>query len=231
MYKDLFDENHKMFSFNPYQRVRGEGFIKRPSSGEWEGGLLCSDCDNRLLGGYESYASKAIYGGKLQEDESPVCNNYINKEGVQFSTCTNISYAKMKIFLLSILWRASISSRPLFSEISLGAHEEIIRKMIYDEAPGNINDYPIIIMTSIKDKSMPKDIIFHPSKLRMEGGSRVYNFMIGAIYYLFYVNSKSHSLPEFVLNQTLNPKNELNIIHMPEGVSIQILRSYLGLSK
>ena len=46
-----------------------------------------------------------------------------------------VKYPAFK-FLLSILWRASVSSKPLFNQIQLGSHEEIIRRM-------NSNSYRI----------------------------------------------------------------------------------------
>jgi hypothetical protein len=152
MYRDLYDENHQIFSFNPLELATGKARIKRPSSGDYEGGLLCAACDNNLLGYYENYARKAMYGGLLRQDESPICENFINNEGVRYSVCKNLDYKKYKLFLLSILWRASISSRPLFDAIKLGDHEEKIRLMILNGNPGDISDYPIITLSHITDK-------------------------------------------------------------------------------
>jgi len=87
MYQDLFDAKHKMYVFSPSERAKGEGYIKKPSSGEYEGGLLCADCDNKILGDYEDYSSKAIYGGALSANECPTCDNYKNQHGIQFTTC------------------------------------------------------------------------------------------------------------------------------------------------
>ncbi len=75
MYGRLYDETHKFFKFSPNQRAKGEGYTQRPSSGEYEGGLLCSTCENEVLSQYELYAKKAIYGGELPENESPVVDN------------------------------------------------------------------------------------------------------------------------------------------------------------
>ncbi|KAB1065912.1 hypothetical protein [Salibacter halophilus] len=230
MYRDLYDDKHKIRVFSPHERAKGEGYTKKPSTGEYEGGILCADCDNTLLGSkYEDYARKAIYGGRLPENENPVCENFKNQHGVHFTTCQNISYLKFKIFLLSILWRSSISSRPFFSDIKLGPHEEIIRKMIYDGNPGEVDDYPIFFMTYVNDKSMPKDLIVHPRQIRTKSGHRANVFIIGGMVYMFHVNSKNHKLPEHVLTETIKPNNSMNIIQIPKGTGWDVILGYYGL--
>lgn len=232
MYRDLYDENHKIRVFSPQERAKGEGYVRKPSSGEYEGGLLCIECDRDLLGTiYEDYASKAIYGGRLPANECPICQNFKNQHGIHFTTCKNISYKKFKIFLLSILWRASISSRPLFSDIKLGPHEETIRKMIYEGNPGEVEAYPIFFMTFISDKSMPKDLIAHPRQIRTNTGHRVNVFMIGGMIYMFYVNAKGHSVTDHVLTETIKPTNEMNIIQIPEGMGWDIILGFYGIKK
>ncbi|MBI4946221.1 MAG: hypothetical protein HY840_07450 [Bacteroidetes bacterium] len=231
MYQDLFDNKHKIYVFSPYAKLQGQERIKRPSSGEYENGLLCADCDNKLLGSYEDYASKAIYGGELPANECPTCENYENQHGVKFTGCKNISYKKFKIFLLSVLWRSSISSRPLFSEISLGPHEEIIRKMIYEGNPGEASDYPIFFMTFVNDKSMSKDIIAQPQRRRTKDGHSMFVFMIGGMLYCFYVNARNHTLPEYVVTETIKPTNDMNIFHIPPGQGWDIILGFMGLKR
>lgn len=231
MYSNLYDENHKILMFSPYERAKGEGFIKKPSSGEYEGGLLCANCDNKILGGqYEDYSKNVIYGGRLAKKESPICKNIVNQHNVNITTCNNVSYTKFKLFLLSILWRASISSRPFFSNIKLGPHEETLRKMIYNMDPGDVNEYPIFIMTFVNDSSMPKDLITHPKQIRTSSGHKANVFIIGGFIYMFFVNSKNHKLPEYIISETIKPDNKLNIVHIPKGQGWDIILGYYGLN-
>jgi hypothetical protein len=228
MYRDLFDENHKIHVFNPAELATENPKVKRPSSGEYEGNILCADCDNKVIGGYEDYACKAIYGGPLHADESPICQNYQTQDGLEFSACENINYKKFKLFLLSILWRASISTRPLFNQISLGPHEEVIRQMVYGGNPGDASDYPVFMLTYITDKSIPKDLIGHPQKRKTKTGHLTNCFVIAGTVYVFYTNSKTHKLPDFVLSSTIRPSNELNIFHIPKGEGENLILSFCG---
>ena len=229
MYQELYNEHHQINSFNPLDMLAGKGYVKRPSSGEYEGGLLCSTCDTNVIGLYESYASKASYGGLLHQNESPTCQNYINYEGISFTHCENINYQKFKLFLLSILWRASISSRPMFSNISLGDNEEIIRKMLLAGAPGKNFDYPIFIMTHRTDESIPKDLIGHPQKIVTKNGLTYFIFMITGMLYCFYLNIEGVDLPKYVLDNTIKDTNEMNIIHLPKGTAWDFFKVLHGM--
>ena len=94
MYKELFDDKHRMakihlptFKGNPIQ------------SGEHEADLLCSSCDNVLLGSnLEAYASEVLYGGSKTKDV--VLKNEINQHGVTYSYCKGIDYKKFKLFFI-----------------------------------------------------------------------------------------------------------------------------------
>ena len=231
MYRHLSDDNHKLTHFNPVDLSKGEAIVKKPASGEYEGGLLCAECDNKIIGGYEDYAKKAMYGGNLPKDESPVCQNCVNQHNIKYSVCKNINYKKYKLFLLSILWRASISTRQMFNEISLGPHEEALRKMIYEGDPGKVDDYPIAMLTFIADKSVPKDLIAHPQPRRSKGGHNTNVFIISGTIYMFHVNSSQHKIPDLILNDTITPNNQMTLYHVPDGQGMDLILSFYGLKR
>jgi hypothetical protein len=230
MYQDLYDDKHKMISFNPHEYAVGEGHIKNPSSGDYDSYILCKDCDNRIIGGYESYAAKVLFGG-LPLNQAPVISTFKKKDGTELTNYKNLDYKNFKLFLLTILWRAGISKRPIFEYIDLGPHASILRKMLYEGDPGTISDYPLFIMTFINDQEMPKDIIITPLKRRMQGGLIVYSFPIAGMIYCFYVNSKQHSLPKDIINDTISTDNQLNIFHIPKGKGWDFLFRYMGMHK
>jgi hypothetical protein len=228
MYEGLFDENHKMYSFKPQERAKGEGYVKRPSSGVYDRNLLCASCDNVVLGKYETYGHKALYAKSLPPGTGPTKTRFRTNEGLVGDHVKNIDYKNFKLFLLSILWRASISTQELFSEINLGVHEDKIRNMILNCDPGEVEDYPIFFLSFLADKKFPKDFIAHPQKRKFTGGYTVYVFMIGGIIYNFYVNSKSHRLPDEVVSTTINPSNSLYLYHLPKGKSWEVMLGYYG---
>ncbi len=225
MYRDLFDEHHKMYKLAPSSYVEGDRKVMRPSSGEYDSDILCAECDNERLGRLESYAQQAMYGGQLPEQERPMVKNVKTPEGVVFSHATNLSYQKFKLFLLSILWRASVSRRDFFKEVSLGPYEEIIRNMLMEDDPKTEDVFPIIMLTWLNDKSTPKDLVGQPGKNRAEKGIR-YVFIIGGITYVFYVSPGW--LPDRLKPFTLQPSNEAFLLHIPEGKSWELWKTYFN---
>ena len=46
------------------------------------------------------------------------------------------------MFHLSLLWRMSVSKHPYFKEVSLGPHEEVLRRMLLEALPGEPDQPP-----------------------------------------------------------------------------------------
>ncbi len=231
MYKGMFDENHKLI-LQPSRLETVENWeIKKPSDGEYEGGLLCKECDNILLGHYyEDYASKAMYGGQLLKDECPIFQNCINQNGIQFIKCDNLNYHKFKLFLLSVLWRANISTRPFFSEINLDkSDDKKIRQMILTKNGGRVDEFPIFISSYVSNHKIPKQLIAQPRLITSCKGLKLYSFMINGYFYFYYVNKPGTTLPLFVTDETIKPSNNLNVIIIPEEKGLDFIVGQLGI--
>lgn len=68
-----------------------------------------------------------------------------------------VDYNSFKLFHLSVLFRASVSSLANYAEVSLGPrHQETIRKMILNRDPGQFWQYPIfgVVVTHHKSKKI-----------------------------------------------------------------------------
>jgi hypothetical protein len=231
MYKGMFDNNHKLI-LQPFRQGSVEKWeIKKPSDGEYEGGLLCYECDNTLLGHYyEDYASRAMYGGQLLENDCPIFQKCITLQGIGFIKCERLNYHKYKLFLLSILWRASISTRPFFSEIKLDPiHEEEIRQMILTKNAGDVAKYPIFVSSYANNLNLPKQLIAQPRQIKTTEELQSYSFMINGYFYFFYLNKSEAALPHYVTTETIKPNNELNIIIIPENRGINFVLGQFGI--
>jgi hypothetical protein len=162
MYRELFDEKHQFYRL---KTPNPDNHSKLPT-GEYDQNILCAECDNVRIGQFEDYARKVLYGGKLAVSESPTFINQVNPHGMKYTYCQNINYKKFKLFLLSILWRASISKRNFFSSVSLGPYEEILRQVIINEDPKEPDDFPCIMVALRNDEPMASEIIVEPVKTR-----------------------------------------------------------------
>lgn len=218
MYKELFDDQHRLVSV-ALKEVKG----RDAHTGEFESDILCLDCDNNVLGSLESYAKTVLYGGQLPKGSNVKIQNQRNQHGVEFTYVTGLDYIKFKLFLLSVLWRASISNRPFFKNISLGPYEEKIRKMLLSGDPGAASAYPCV-MSSYKKHDLPAGVIGEPRKIKK--GSNAFVFLINGIIYYFYVTHKTAK--DWVLEAAINEQGEMKLIHTPEENSKKILNSFFG---
>jgi hypothetical protein len=108
---------------------------------EYEADILCQECEGKI-GVFDDYFSKLIYNDFRQKLNLQLKNEN-NEEIIVLENDPNYDYAKTKLFFLSLLWRASISSRPFFQKVKFTQEiEEDLRSMILAENPGEIYEYP-----------------------------------------------------------------------------------------
>ena len=164
----------------------------------------------------------------LPADESPNCVNYYNDNNQTFAICTNLSYTKYKLFLLSILWRASISSKSFFKRINIGEHEEVIRKMIFENDPKTYDWYPIFVTTSAMDEEFTSDIILEPSQVTDKDGMVTCYFVIGGFISIFklgkFLNDKVR-----LKTQTIIEENKITILKLQTVETMEWIKKYVGL--
>ena len=212
MYEGFYDENHRMLKIS----MQDLTIFSKPRTGEYDRYILCRECDNVRIGELESYAKPIIYGGSegLSESQIPRGENRVSQGGMELTYFENLDYKKFKLFLLSVLWRASVSKRETFGLIHLGSDEEVLRKMIYSGDPMKANDYPCMMFTYLNDDSLPVDIIGqpHPGK---KGAARFYNFLISGMFYIYFTSIGDEDI--FDPTMPINEKGEIRIIHLPKG--------------
>jgi len=225
MYTDLYDEQHKLNRFAPADYIDGNRRIEKPSSGEYESDILCKECDGNIIGGYETYGRIALYAKENEATNGPIPEHGVTETGVPVTRITNLDYKKFKLFLLSILWRASISKRSFFKEISLGPYEEQIRKMIIEGNPGSERDFPIIMISWLRDDSFTHDFVGQPGINKATQGIR-YTFPIAGITYIYHVSPNS-LLPQ-LFPFTLFPSNIGSILYVPKGKGSELFQSYFN---
>jgi hypothetical protein len=220
MHSALYDEQHKLYKVPmTFDKLSS----KRISTGEYDTKILCADCDNKISD-YETYFSKILYGGYFRFPNSiPKFNKYTNQDGLIFTEVTNLNYLKSRLFLLSLLWRASVTSRPNFFDVKLPKKSENkIRDMLYNEEPGEPFEYGCSLITFLDHKNIENGIIASPRRT-LDGKQFV--FLIHGFYYKFYIDSQ---IPETVKNHILDKNGRMDILHIPEIKAIELLNNFLG---
>ena len=65
-------------------------------------------------------------------------------------------YAKLKLFFLSVLWRAGASSNQFFNRVDLGPHLDILKNLLLSADPGQPDEYAVILAVFDDDSGWAK---------------------------------------------------------------------------
>jgi hypothetical protein len=187
-YVETYDEKHRAIQVTS-QPGEKEMFIQK---GEREK-LLCGDCELHISK-FESYSAPIIKSiPTLPADRTG-----------KFLITPNVDYKLFKLFQMSLLWRASISTSQMFAQVKLGKQEEHLRKMILANKPGMSHNFGCV-MHIFQNASRLKQIIWSPEKDNVEG-KYFYRFQTGNIYWSFFITSfpKDHPMRNRFLTQDGN---------------------------
>lgn len=219
LYKDLLDTNN---SFVKAKLI--EVTSKKVQTGLFEANILCDRCDNEILSKLEDYGYRVLYSGKIKGFSM---RNEITPEGVEWTLCNGVDYKKFKLFLLSLIWRFSISSNEFYKFVDLGKDEEVVRKMIHEDDAGDILDYPCSLTSYRKHTDLPFQIISQPLS-HIHEGCPCYGFIVNGFLYNFY-HSKTTLVPDYVAEMVINKNNQLKVVLLSREPAIKIIRRYMGL--
>lgn len=96
--------------------------------------LFCQDCEQFASINYEHPFFKL-----WNSPQAPIPNPWSPNSEITIQ----VEYGPFKLFHLLNLYRASVSSLLSFSQVSLGPHEEVIRKMLLQRDPGSDAKYAV----------------------------------------------------------------------------------------
>jgi hypothetical protein len=180
LYRDLYNDEHQMIGVHG----QGERGYSLPRKGQREP-LLGGCCEELLNREYETPFARDWLDAKIPER--------LVHEGVHVVVVPN--FANFKLFHLSILLRASWSSNATYSNVSLGPHEDRIRKMVLTHDPGESWQYPIFgyAVADLKEHK-PKPMVTRPEKMNFHGLT-TYSSIYGGV--CWNIGVGSHASREF----------------------------------
>ncbi len=223
----LYNDKHQLHKIEAQEFVKSKKFKLLPT-GDYEGGILCKECDNEVIGNLEDYARRLFFGD-LRPNQAIKINKFKNQfDGFEFTICENVDYKKFKLFLLSILYRACISSREIFKEAEIPSGDlEAIRKMIINENPGKVNEYPIVILSYLNDDTMPIDYVFQPIK-SVSPEKFLITFFIGGFVFIFNITDNYPDINE-IKDLTISPENKFTQLHLKKGTAMDFLLKFANI--
>lgn len=206
LYESLYDDIHRL-----------QVLSILPERGNWREQkglrerLLCESCEQHISP-WERYASLALKGG--------VPLQFRREGNVVF--ISGLNYQQFKLFQLSVLWRAAVSTQRFFEHVQLGKHEELLRRQILAADPGSPDRYGCL-MFGIKFAGQAfTGIIMQPGKVRLAGHT-AYRFVFGGFIWTMLVSSHTLQPP---LNQcVLRPSGD-TVLLVRDAAEMGNLRSF-----
>lgn len=155
----------------------------------------------QLFGPWDDYAAKLL----LQQfgEFKPIQKN----DEMLAWHLPGIDYSALKLFALSVLWRAHASSQLPFQKVNLGVHEPIIRGMLLEGNPGGEEEYSVCIARWVDQEFGP---VFMDPFLEKYGGVNFYRFYCGR--YVLYVKVDKQKTCAAFSNMQLAPGRDLFLI-------------------
>jgi len=199
----MYDPKHRCFLLSSNLEI-SDGKIQKG----FREYLLCDNCEGKFSV-WEKYVSD-VFNKEI---------GLVTQRNGQWLKVQKLDYSKFKLFLLSILWRMSVSSLPMFNEISLGPHESKLALMLNLNDAGQLDDYPCFLTTITHEGKFYPDWILEPDKAKAFGQT-IYRMVISGFLYTFMVGS--HTPPKDLWTLFPNPSGEL-LINVEEVRNVAFL--------
>ncbi|MDY6990181.1 MAG: hypothetical protein SWQ30_19235 [Thermodesulfobacteriota bacterium] len=202
LYSKLYNSKNQLLGIHGRGR-HGSQFLQKGIREH----LFCESCEQH----FNEYCEKPFK--KQWVDALPLPDPWVST-GIHW---IKVDYSSFKLFHLSVLFRAGVSSLPTFQVVSLGPHEERLRKLIATGNPGEYWQYPILGYAVIHQKTrelihvVSKAVLSQPKKGSF-GGRHYYGMMYGGVMWRFYV--ASHRNPRFE-KMALQPDGSMPFTGVP----------------
>jgi hypothetical protein len=180
-------------------RLRSTFYAKKSPVGVYDTGIVCAQCES-IFSPWDDYAQKLLLA-------KPIEDQYVIKDGQKIAYVeTGIDYAKLKLFFISLLWKAAVSNHYFFSRVNVGPFEPQLRRMILKGDPGDPDTFAI---TVAKFEDSLGTILMNPHPERWRD-INYYRFYLAG--YMAYIKVDRRPTPDFMGELALNPERPLFII-------------------
>jgi len=113
-------------------------FPKRVRKGIYDKTILCRECEDNFAP-WDDYAQSLLLQ-RLKDARALRHGGEI--AGLAFP---NYDYTKLKLFFISVLWRASVSTQRFYEKIQLGPFEPHAKELIERKDPGLPDDFSVTL--------------------------------------------------------------------------------------
>jgi hypothetical protein len=174
--------------------------------------LLCEQCDNEKLAAWEEHAT-GLFKTQMPQPAAGQAQPILFHDP---------DYSSLKLFFLSVLWRAGVSTHPFYEHVRLGPHEDKIRDMLFGNIPGDPTDYGCVVSLLLDRGQLLRDVLVQPTPCGIQDPEHDrYLFVFGGFLFLYFI-SKEGLIPK--LQQSMLKKDGTLTIVPAEYDDFAVLR-------
>jgi hypothetical protein len=155
---------------------------KRSPIGVYDTGILCQACEDKFAP-FDDYAARLLIQREFQRESID------DEEGHLGYYIFDVDYRRLKLFGMSVLWRAAISSQDYFNYIRLGSHFFSLDRMVKDLNPGGPQDFSLLIWEELFPDN--KVVMIKGYRTRILDGLRFYAIPMGKFVLLIKVDRRN----------------------------------------
>ena len=156
-------------------------FPRRTPGGLYDEELLCLECERRF-GPWDQYGAECL----LHRFDQDAQGKYWDGELMVYEIY-NWDEARLRMFALSLLWRAAVTTNPIFKKVTLGGpYEPRLRERILAGDPGSPKDFSVFLsrwLVQPEHAGMELTQI-SPYVWRLEGINMAKIFLGGFVFYI-----------------------------------------------
>jgi hypothetical protein len=169
---------------------------KRTPTGIYDPEILCSECDGKFSV-WEQHAKDVLLAN------FSIAQPITDKGKTLGYKIEDFDYAKLKLFVLSVVWRASTSSQDFYDRIDLGPHADRILEMLSVVNPGEAEDYAVTI-AKFDDPEFTG--MLDPQAEKMDGVNHIRLYLTG---FVVYIKVDKRPTPPFLRDLVLSSDKPL----------------------
>ena len=180
--------------------------IERPKKSRtslWDNSILCDVQETEMMR-LDDYAFKALVEGRSQAtwlrsaDQSIVTDDLGRPTVLQFDHADG---GRIKLFALSVLWRAAVSERDEVADVKLGPYENRILEMLKANAPGEPDDFCTIVFLERLEGLAGSAMMPVPTRL---DGVNIGSFSCGGFEFSIKTDKRPHPVKPMAARFCLN---------------------------
>ncbi len=180
---------------------------KRIPIGVYDKEILCNDCERKFQL-FDDYGFKILFESKRTEIK-------INGE-IAFYKTDKIDYKLLKLFFISVIWRASISKQLAFASVNLGKLEDIAKSHIWNDEPGSPDDFSFQLTKFIDTDNEYEKAMLAPERIRFYGVNYYKFYLCG---YILLIKADSRGTPDKYLLNTFKIRRDQDLLILAKDFS------------